>query len=65
MKMWADTLNTPALQIARLPDYTAAECARLLHGEDTCAETKAAIVKRLRRKPSPIGNRQSAIGNPP
>jgi hypothetical protein len=46
--MWHETLRTPAVQIARLSSCTDRECARLLHGSDTCSETKAAILKRLR-----------------
>lgn len=47
MNMWHPAVRTAAEQLKRLPDYTDAECARLRHGDDTCAETKTAIAQRL------------------
>lgn len=47
MTMWGPNI-TAAAQIKRLDSLTLNELGRLLHGSDTCTETKAEIVKRLR-----------------
>jgi hypothetical protein len=53
-EMWAANCQTAAAQLKRLPEFTHRELARLLHGSDTCAQTKAEIVKRLRRRTADV-----------
>lgn len=62
--MWGNN-TTPAAQLARLDSLTPRELGRLLHGSDTCTETKAEIVKRLRaanrRRATPPVTRPSSL----